>query len=121
MNLPHAGEQRRSALFRVSALIGIAISVSIETRQHPAAGPIATMSNDPLLIEASEYLAGIFEQRGAVIVGPISLLQCHFSLGYGRAIALAVNLEKSKVWAIFHDRAGMRSARRCSENGGGKK
>lgn len=120
MKLPHVGEPRRRALLLVSALIGIAISAPIKMFRQPAAEPVATMPHDPLLGDAHELLADIFERRGPVIVGPISLLQRHFSLGYGRAITLAVNLEKLNVWSIYHDRAGMRSARRGPGNGGRK-
>lgn len=119
--LPHVRAQRRLALLHLSAVIGMAISAPIKMFRQPEAEPIATISHDPLLGDAREFLADIFARRGPVIVGPISLLQRHFSLGYGRAITLAVNLEKLNVWSIYHDRAGMRSARKGPENGHGEK
>lgn len=114
MKLPNVGAPRRHALLKVLALTGIAIVAPIKMFQQPPPEP---MPHDPLLGDASEYLAGIFDQHGPVIVGPISLLQRHFSLGYGRAIALALNLEKLNVWSIYHDGAGMRSARRGEQRG----
>lgn len=113
MIISTVGKQRRSALLRISAMIGTALFGATAANPSSAAVP-----HDPLLADAAAYIEGIFEQGGAVIVGPVSLLQRHFSLGYGRAIRLAAELENRKAWTIFHDAAGMRSARRIAGHGG---
>ncbi len=112
MILPHVDGQRRRALLQMSALTGIAISAPVEMVRKPVSQPIATISHDTLLGDARELVASVFERNGPVIVGPVSLLQSSLSLGYGRAITLAVTLEELNLWSIYHDTAGMRSARR---------
>jgi DNA segregation ATPase FtsK/SpoIIIE-like protein len=118
MIISPVGEQRRCALLRISAIIAMTLWGATEARPLAAAGPIATEPHDPLLADAAAYIEEIFQQRGAVIVGPVSLLQRHFSLGYGRAIRLTAALEKLNAWSIFHDASGMRSARRIPGHGG---
>lgn len=107
MTISPVAKQRRCALARISTLIAMALCGAAEARQPAVPAP----SSDPLLADASAYIEGIFQSRGAIIVGPVSLLQRHFSLGYGRAISLAAALEELNVWTIFHDESGMRSAR----------
>lgn len=66
--------------------------------------------DDSLMLAAIPYIDEAVRMRGAVVVGPVSLLQRHLSLGYKRAIMLAADLERMNVWTVYHNQAGERCA-----------
>lgn len=101
---------RRSLLRGAFALFGIAASSAGRARALP---PARRPSRDELQFDrAAALVAAQFERQGDVIVGPVSLLQREYRLGYGEALALADRLERAGLWLVFRDATGMRCARR---------
>lgn len=101
---------RRSLLRGVFALFGLAAATAAEARIAPRA---RRRSRDEMLYEqAWDFMQQHFGAHGDVIVGPVSLLQRQFGLGYGEALDLAGKLEQAQVWTVYRDASGMRCARR---------
>jgi len=104
-------EVRRNLLRGALSLLGIAAGAAAEGRAQAR----ARRTPEALLLDqARAFLAQQFEQHGDLLVGPVSTLQRRFALDYGPAVALAARLEEAHVWAVFHDTAGMRCARRVA-------
>ena len=67
-------------------------------------------SEDPLLLEASQW---VDRQRGCgttILVHPVLRLQREFRLGYARACALADHLAQRGEWTVDYDEGGTRYA-----------
>lgn len=102
-------EVRRTLLRGALSLLGIAASGAVEARAQ--ARPRRTRE-ELLFDQARAFLDEQFRQHGDLLIGPVSTLQRRFALDYGPAVTLAARLEDAHVWAVFHDSAGMRCARR---------
>jgi hypothetical protein len=101
---------RRNLLRGALALFGVAASATVEAGERPA----RRRKREPTLRQrATAHVYAQFGQHGAVIAGPISLLQREYHLGYQAALDLAAQLEQDAVWTVFRDASGMRCARRC--------
>lgn len=101
---------RRNLLRGALSLLGVAAVASAEAGSRPA----RRRSREQTLRErATAHVYAQFGEHGAVIVGPISLLQREYKLGYQAALDLADQLEQDAVWTVFRDGSGMRCARRC--------
>lgn len=101
---------RRTILRGAFALLGLAASSATDARTAPRA---RRRSRDEQLYEqAWTFVQAHFDRSCDVIVGPVSLLQREYGLGYGQALELAGQLEQAQVWTVFRDAAGMRCARR---------
>lgn len=92
---------RRTSVFSATAVFGV-------TWQDVSAH--AVVPGDTLAPMAIMLIDEEVKKHGAVITGPVSLLQRHLSLGYKRAIVLAAALERAHVWKIYHNDAGERCA-----------
>jgi DNA segregation ATPase FtsK/SpoIIIE-like protein len=103
---------RRSLLRGALSLLGVAASAAVEAGGRPAR---RRNREQTLRARASAHVYAQFGQYGAVIVGPISLLQREYHLGYQAALNLADQLEQDAVWTVFRDASGMRCARRSGE------
>ncbi|MGZ8287778.1 MAG: hypothetical protein ACXW2U_02475 [Telluria sp.] len=62
------------------------------------------------IAQAEAFIAEARHAGGSLIDGPVSMLQVRFSLGYGRACALAERLEQLGVWRVFLDENDQRRA-----------
>jgi DNA segregation ATPase FtsK/SpoIIIE-like protein len=97
---------RRSLLRGALSLLGV-------TAGDAGQRPVRRRHREQTLRErAAAHVYAQFGQHGAVIVGPISLLQREYHLGYQAALDLAEQLEQDAVWIVFRDASGMRCARR---------
>ena len=96
---------RRNLLQGALSLLGVGVDAG--TR------PARRRNREQSLRErATAHVYAQFGEHGAVIAGPISLLQREFHLGYQAALDLAEQLEEDAVWTVFRDGSGMRCARR---------
>lgn len=103
-------EVRRTILRGALSLFGVAASGAREAR---ARSPRRPSREELLALQASGFVDDQFRQHGDLLVGPISLLQRQYSLGYGAALELAGRLEDAQVWTVFRDATGMRCARKA--------
>jgi DNA segregation ATPase FtsK/SpoIIIE-like protein len=83
---------------------------------HPSVRPGARpgardAGEDPLLLEASEFVDRLRGRGTSVLVHPVSRLQREFGLGYARACALAERLAQRGEWTVAYDDHGTRHAR----------
>jgi hypothetical protein len=100
---------RRTLLRGALSLLGVAASAAVEAGDRP----VRRRNREQTLRErATAHVYAQFGQHGAVIVGPISLLQREYHLGYQAALDLADQLEHDAMWTVFRDPSGMRCARR---------
>lgn len=104
-------EVRRTLLRGALSLLGIAASGAAQARVQ--ARPRRSR-DDVLFDDARAFVEGHFSRHGDLLAGPIATLQRRFALDYGPAVTLAARLEDANVWAVFHDGAGMRCARRLA-------
>lgn len=102
---------RRNLLRGALSLLGVAASASVEAGTRPARRSNRTLT---LRERATAHVYAQFGEHGAVIAGPISLLQREYHLGYQAALDLADQLEQDAVWTVFRDCSGMRCARRSA-------
>jgi hypothetical protein len=102
---------RRNLLRGALALFGVAASAAVEAGDRP---PRRSKREPTLRERATAHVYAQFGQHGTVIVGPISLLQREYHLGYQAALDLADQLEADAVWTVFRDASGMRCARRSA-------
>jgi DNA segregation ATPase FtsK/SpoIIIE-like protein len=110
MTIQSVTQVRRSLLRGAFALFGLAAAGATEARIAPRA---RRLSRDEVLYEqAWEFVQRHFDEQGDMIVGPVSLLQRRYGLGYGQALVLADKLEQAQVWTVYRDASGMRCARR---------
>lgn len=110
MSIQSVTEVRRTLLRGAFALFGLAASSATQARIAPRA---RRRSRDEMLYDAAwEFVQQRFDAQGDVIVGPVSLLQRQYGLGYGHALELADKLEQAQVWTVYRDASGMRCARR---------
>jgi hypothetical protein len=100
---------RRNLLLGALSLLGLAAGGARAAR---APAPPRRTQEQILQEQAASFLDACFGQHGDVLVGPISLLQREYRLGYGAALDLAARLEEAQVWSVFHDASGMRCARK---------
>jgi hypothetical protein len=102
-------EVRRTLLRGALSLLGVAASGAREAlaQERPRRS-----REQQLLAQASDFLGAHFGQHGDVLVGPISLLQRRYCLGYGAALELSAQLEDAQVWSVYRDASGMRCARK---------
>jgi DNA segregation ATPase FtsK/SpoIIIE-like protein len=98
-------EVRRNLLRGALTLLGIG------ERAAPAGA--RPTREDALLTQAAGLVEARLRQHGELVVGPISLLQREYDLGYGAALELAARLEAAQVWSVYRDASGMRCARKA--------
>jgi DNA segregation ATPase FtsK/SpoIIIE-like protein len=98
-------EVRRNLLRGALTLFGLGASGAAHSRPRRTRAQI-------LLDQAAEFVDAQFRQHGALVVGPISLLQRQYGLGYSAALDLAAGLEDAQVWSVYRDATGMRCARK---------
>lgn len=100
---------RRNLLQGALSLLGVTAGASVEAGTRS----VRRRNREQTLRErATAHVYAQFGEHGAVIAGPISLLQREFYLGYQAALDLADQLEQDAVWTVFRDASGMRCARR---------
>lgn len=62
------------------------------------------------LAQAVAFIQEVQRAEGGVIMEPMSILQFRYGIDYGRACALAEQLEDLGFWALFVGNNGMRCA-----------
>ncbi len=62
------------------------------------------------LAQAIAFIQAVQRAEGGLIIGPVSMLQVRYGMGYGRACALAEQLEDLGYWAVFIGDNGVRCA-----------
>jgi len=62
------------------------------------------------LAQAVAFIQEVQRAEGGVIMEPMSILQFRYGIDYGRACALAEELEGLGFWALFVGNNGMRCA-----------
>lgn len=60
--------------------------------------------------QAAGFIQAVQRAEGGLITGPVSMLQVRYGMGYGRACALAEQLEELGFWAVFIGDQGIRCA-----------
>jgi DNA segregation ATPase FtsK/SpoIIIE-like protein len=98
---------RRNLVRGALTLLGRAASGAREAQSRPR-----LTREQSLLAQAAGFVEAQFRQHGELVVGPISLLQRQYGLGYGAALDLAAGLEDAQVWSVYRDASGMRCARK---------
>jgi len=68
-------------------------------------------ADDPLLLPAADWIAGLRAEGDPVLLYPISRLQRRFRIGYNHTLRLMDALERRGDWIIAYHDDGTRYAR----------
>lgn len=100
------GRRSNTAMNRrafLSLAIGV-LAVPVATTRWSIASAGIALDEFGLVLAAIDLLSREFsDSLSPIVVGPISLLQRHLRLGYGRACRLASELERIRIWSPCRD------------------